>query len=98
MDNDLVQLLRSVIREELAPVNDRLDRNDERLDGISQHLGNIDQRLNHIEEDQHLIKSAVLDTNERLINVESLLENQHRIIELLSARSIEQEAKLKRIK
>jgi archaellum component FlaC len=119
MDNDLVQLLRSVIREELVPVNERLDRTDERLVGVSQQLGkvdqqlgkvdqqlgnidqqldNIDQRLNRIEEDQHLIKSAVLDTNERLVNVEALLENQHRIIELLSARSIEQEAKLKRIK
>lgn len=85
MDNDLVQLLRSVIREELVSVNERLDRTDERLDGVSQQLGNIDQRLSRIEEDQHLIKNAVLDTNERLINVESLLENQHRIIELLSA-------------
>ncbi|MNJ05789.1 hypothetical protein D3C73_1673540 [compost metagenome] len=49
-------------------------------------------------EEQELIKRAVLETNERLINVESILENQHRIIELLSARSIEQEAQLKRIK
>lgn len=60
-------------------------------------MDDFDQRLTRIEDDQQLIKRAVLDTNERLINVESLLENQHRIIELLSARSIEQEAKLKRI-
>ncbi|MBW4080866.1 hypothetical protein [Paenibacillus sp. S150] len=98
MDNDWVQLFRSVIREELVPVNERLDRTDERLDGVSQHLGNIDQRLNRIEADQHLIKSAVLETNERVIKIETILENQHRIIELLSARSIEQEAQLKRIK
>ncbi|WP_438495554.1 hypothetical protein [Paenibacillus sp. IHBB 3054] len=105
MDNDLVQLLRSVIREELAPVNERLDRTDERLDGVGQHLEQMDQhmeqmdqRLVRIEEDQHLIKSAVLETNERVIKIESILENQHRIIELLSARSIEQEAQLKRIK
>lgn len=98
MDNDSVQLLRSVIREELEPVNERLDRTDEKLNDVSQHLGKIDQRLDRIEEDQHLIKNAVLDTNERLINVEALLENQHTIIELLSARSIEQEAQLKRIK
>jgi hypothetical protein len=98
MDNDLVQLLRTVIREELGPVNERLDRTDERLDGVGQHLKQMDQRLVRIEEDQHLIKSAVLDTNERVIKIESILENQHRIIELLSARSIEQEAQLKRIK
>ncbi|WP_231575374.1 hypothetical protein [Paenibacillus sp. FSL P4-0081] len=45
-----------------------------------------------------MIKRAVLDTNERVIRMESILENQHRIIELLSARSIEQEALIKRIK
>lgn len=37
MDNDLVQVLRSVIREELEPVNQRLDRTDENLEGINQH-------------------------------------------------------------
>ncbi|MHA6531911.1 hypothetical protein [Paenibacillus sp. BAC0078] len=112
MDNDLAQALRSVIREELVPVNERLDRTDERLNGVNQYLGQIDERLgqfdehfeqidehlSRIEEDQHLIKRAVLETNERVINIESILENQHRIIELLSARSIEQEAQLKRIK
>ncbi|WP_150268261.1 hypothetical protein [Paenibacillus tepidiphilus] len=84
MDNDLAQLLRSVIREELTPVNERLDRLES------------DQQI--IKQDQELIKRAVLETNERVIKIESLLENQHRIIELLSARSIEQEAQLKRIK
>jgi archaellum component FlaC len=98
MDNELAQSLRSVIREEFVPVNERLGRTEEQLDNVSKHLGNIDQRLNRIEEDQHLIKRAVLDTNERVIKIESILENQHRIIELLSARSIEQEAQLKRIK
>jgi archaellum component FlaC len=98
MDNELAQTLRSVIREEFVPVNERLGRTEEQLDNVSKHLGNIDQRLNRIEEDQHLIKRAVLDTNERVIKIESILENQHRIIELLSARSIEQEAQLKRIK
>jgi archaellum component FlaC len=98
MDNELAQSLRSVIREEFVPVNERLGRTEEQLDNVSKHLGNIDQRLNRIEEDQHLIKRAVLDTNERVIKIESILENQHRIIELLPARSIEQEAQLKRIK
>ncbi|MFC6651186.1 hypothetical protein ACFTAO_19960 [Paenibacillus rhizoplanae] len=90
MDNDLVQLLRSVIREELVPVKAELGTVNERLDRIETEQQNMKQ-------DQEQIKRAVLETNDRLINVESLLENQHRIIELLSARSIEQEAKLKRI-
>ncbi|KWX82316.1 hypothetical protein AMQ83_32815 [Paenibacillus riograndensis] len=77
MDNDLVQMLRTVIREELAPVNERLDR---------------------IETEQTHIKQAVLDTNERVKKIEEVQESQHKIIELLSVRSIDQEAQLKRIK
>lgn len=77
MDNELKEMLRSVIQEELAPVNDKLNR---------------------LETEQELIKQAVLDTNERVVKIETILENQHKIIELLSARSIQHEAELKRIK
>ncbi|WP_339256359.1 hypothetical protein [Paenibacillus sp. FSL P2-0136] len=104
MDNDLVQVLRSVFREELEPVkaelgtvNERLDRIETEQQNMKQDQQTIKQDLQTMMQDQEQIKRAVLETNERLINVESLLENQHRIIELLSARSIEQEAKLKRI-
>ncbi|MGZ7443744.1 hypothetical protein [Paenibacillus sp. TH7-28] len=98
MDNELKQLLQSVVREELKAVNERLDRNDKQFQEVNQHLKSMDQRLSRIEEDQHLIKRSVLDTNERVIRMEKVLENQHRIIELLSTRSIQQEAELKRIK
>ncbi|MEI2394335.1 MULTISPECIES: hypothetical protein [Paenibacillus] len=91
MDNDLAKLLRSVIREELEPVNERLERIETEQTGLKQEVQIVKQ-------DQELIKRAVLDTNERVIRMESILENQHRIIELLSARSIEQEALIKRIK
>lgn len=84
MDNGLKEILRSVIREELEPINEQLTEL------------KTEQQL--MKQDQELIKRAVLETNDRLINVESILENQHRIIELLSTRSIQQEADLKRIK
>ncbi|WNS45533.1 hypothetical protein [Paenibacillus sp. MMS20-IR301] len=126
MDNDLAKLLRSVIREELVPVNDRLERIEaeqtaQRQDvhelkqdvhelkqdvqelkqdvhELKQDVQELKQDVQVLQQDQGLIKRAVLETNERLINVESLLENQHRIIELLSVRSIEHEAQIKRIK
>jgi hypothetical protein len=44
------------------------------------------------------IKQAVLETNEAVKRMELVQEEQHRVIELLSTRSIEQEATLKRIK
>lgn len=119
MDNELLQALRTVIREEMGQVNERLVGMEGRLEGMEEQLGGMEDRLDGIETEQReikqdlsqiadnqqklsvdmeMVKSAVLETNERVINIESMLENQHTIIELLSARSIEQEAKLKRIK
>lgn len=119
MDNDLKALLQSVIRAELVPVNERLERIETEQQGMKQELQGIKQEqqgmkqelqeikqeqqgmkqdLLEMKQDQVLIKRAVLETNDRLKNVETILENQHRIIELLSARSIQQEAELKRIK
>ncbi|MDP4099382.1 hypothetical protein OIN60_21940 [Paenibacillus sp. P96] len=91
MNSELKELLQSVIREELKPVHRRLDQME-----IDQH--GIKRALDQMEIDQQEIKRAVLDTSERVAEMKSFLENQHRIIELLSARSIQQEAELKRIK
>lgn len=94
-----------IINQQFEKMNSRLDsvdqhlsRVDEHLSRVDERLSRVDERLSRIEEDQHLIKRAVLDTNERVMKMESVLENQHRIIELLSTRSIQQEAELKRIK
>jgi uncharacterized protein (UPF0335 family) len=74
LDNDLKEALSALLRTELSPVIERLDR---------------------IELEQAQIKQAVLETNETVKRMELIQEQQHTIIELLSARSIEQEAKLK---
>lgn len=90
LDNDLKEALTALLKAELSPVIVRLDRIDSRLDGI-------DSRLDRLELEQTQIKQAVLETNETVKRIEVIQEQQHRIIELLSARSIEQEAKIKRI-
>ncbi|MDQ0891956.1 uncharacterized protein (UPF0335 family) [Paenibacillus sp. V4I9] len=74
LDNDLKEALTTLLRAELSPVIERLDR---------------------LELEQAQIKQAVLETNETVKRMELIQEQQHTIIELLSARSIEQEAKLK---
>ncbi|GIO40665.1 hypothetical protein [Paenibacillus apis] len=86
------------VDQHLSRVDQHLSRVDQHLSRVDERLSHVDERLSRIEEDQHLIKRAVLDTNERVMKMESVLENQHRIIELLSTRSIQQEAELKRIK
>lgn len=78
--------------------NEHFEIINQQLEKMNSRLESTDERLSRIAEDQHLIKKAVLDTNERVMRMESNLENQHRIIELLSTRSIQQEAELKRIK
>lgn len=108
MDNGLKEWLQAFMNQfekRFDSVDQRLDGIDRRLTGIEeeqtlmkQDINGIKQDVQEIKEDQHLIKSAVLDTNERVMKMESVLENQHSIIELLSARSIQQEAELKRIK
>ncbi|GIP10792.1 hypothetical protein P4H94_24645 [Paenibacillus macerans] len=98
MDIQFSELLRSVIKEELEPINRQLVEltSEQQQMRQEQELMKQDQEL--MKQDQELIKRAVLETNDRLKNVETILENQHKIIELLSARSIQQEAELKRIK
>ncbi|GJM69938.1 hypothetical protein HMSSN036_21540 [Paenibacillus macerans] len=91
MDNQFSELLRSVIKEELEPINRQLVE-------LTSEQQQMKQEQELMKQDQELIKRAVLETNDRLKNVETILENQHKIIELLSARSIQQEAELKRIK
>lgn len=54
--------------------------------------------LKEIKQEQSQIKQAVFETNDSVKRLESIQESQNRIIELLSARSIQQEAELKRIK
>lgn len=98
MDHQFSELLRSVIKEELEPINRQLVELTSEQQQMKQEQELIRQEQKIMKQDQELIKRAVLETNDRLKNVETILENQHKIIELLSARSIQQEAELKRIK
>ncbi|NRF93639.1 hypothetical protein HQN89_22090 [Paenibacillus frigoriresistens] len=97
MDNDLKEALTELLKAELSPVIERLDGIDNRLGSIDGRLDGIDNRLDRLELEQAQIKQAVLETNETVKRIEVIQEQQHRIIELLSARSIEHEAKIKRI-
>lgn len=85
------------IDNHLIVIDDRLDGLDNHLIVIDNRLNELDTRLDRIEIDQIQIKQAVLETNATVKRIELIQEQQHSIIELLSARSIEHEAKIKRI-
>lgn len=67
------------------------------LKQINQRLDSIENRLEIVKFEQQQIKQAVIETNEKVNRLAVIQESQHRIIELLSARSIEHEAELKKI-
>ncbi|AMA74330.1 MULTISPECIES: hypothetical protein [Aneurinibacillus] len=71
------------------------------LEQILNELKDVKAELKDIKEsvsDIPLIKRAFLDTSDSVKRLEEIQDSQQRIIELLSARSIQQEAELKRIK
>ncbi|MGN4125390.1 hypothetical protein ACMGD3_10330 [Lysinibacillus sphaericus] len=67
MDNDLKELLRSVLKEELGPVNQRLDGMDKRFDGMEQRLDGINQRLIKIEDDVRDIKLGQVELQKNIV-------------------------------
>ncbi|MED0758308.1 hypothetical protein SAMN04489735_10757 [Aneurinibacillus thermoaerophilus] len=77
----------------LEQILDKLDQLNQRLDRVENNMATKEDVA-----DLPLIKRAVLDTSDSVKRLEEIQDNQQRIIELLSARSIQQEAELKRIK
>jgi archaellum component FlaC len=49
MNNELKELLSSVLKEELQPINKRFDGFEQRLDGIDKRLDGFDERLDGID-------------------------------------------------
>ncbi|MFF2177770.1 hypothetical protein ACFVT8_15040 [Lysinibacillus sp. NPDC058147] len=85
------------VLSELKQINQRLDSIENRLESVENRLDSLENRLEIVEFEQQQIKQAVLETNEKVNRLAVIQESQHRIIELLSARSIEHEAELKKI-
>ncbi|GEM_PF-1557407 len=85
------------IENRLESVENHLNSVDNRLESVENRLESVENRLEIVEFEQQQIKQAVLETNEKVNRLAVIQESQHRIIELLSARSIQQEAELKKI-
>ena len=85
------------MNQRLNSIENRLDSIENRLESVENRLESVENRLAVIEVEQQQIKQAVLETNEKVNRLEAIQESQHRIIELLSVRSIQQEAELKRL-
>lgn len=59
MNNEIAELLRSVLKEELEPVNNRLDSMDKRLNRMDQRFGSFEQRLHGMDQRLDTIEQEV---------------------------------------
>lgn len=66
----------------------------QRLDKLEAKIDDIQKKTDEIP----FIKQAVTETADRENQLEQIQKDQHRILEALSLRSIQQESELKRIK
>lgn len=81
--------------------NDILNKILEQLNSISKEQQEMKRDIANMKEntvDIPAMKVAILETNETVTRIESTQEKHERTLDLLSRRSIDQEAELKRIK
>ncbi|MBX0320139.1 hypothetical protein [Shouchella clausii] len=94
MSDDLLKM----IVNKLETIESAQKHTTEYLAKLDDEQQNIINKIDKIETEQQQIKQAVMETNQSVKHLEQIQSDQQRIIELLSARSIQQEAELKRIK
>ncbi len=62
MNNEIAELLRSVLKEELEPVNNRLDSMEQRLNGMDQRLDSIEQEVKALRTDHAELRNEIIRT------------------------------------
>jgi chromosome segregation ATPase len=102
---DAVETKVNTIETKLDAVETKVNTIETKLDAVEVKVDTIETKLNAIEIEFKQFKQALfevhamaLETNVIVKRIEIIQDQQHRIIDLLSTRSIEQEATLKRIK
>lgn len=98
MNNELKQMLQSVIQEALMPVNQRLDRMESKIDHIEGKVSHMESKIDDIQTDIQVLKTGQQgirkEITTRFAEVKEVQERQERILERLSLRSIEQEVEI----
>lgn len=84
MNDELKEMFRSILKEELAPVN-------KRLDGIETSLETIEKKIDGI-------SNQVAKNSEQLTMLTESQNRQEKILETLALRSIEHETELRNLR
>lgn len=69
VDQELLQALRGVVKEEIQPIHERLDKMDERLDKLESRMSNLEEQTALIKEDTAITRetaNALVEWAERV--------------------------------
>lgn len=109
-DRDLLELLLKKVtglENEVTGLGNKVTGIENRVTGIENKISVIDKKVNFIENnmvtkediaEMSEMKTAIFETAEIVKHIEKTQEKHERTLDLLSRRSIDQEAELKRIK
>lgn len=85
-------------KQDLQRVEDKVQELDQRLQTVEPKLDNMSKDLNDLKDEQQQIKQAVVEIDDIVRRIEVRQEQHELTLDLLSRRSIDQEAELRRIK
>ena len=58
-EQELLQAMRLILKEELKPIYQRLDTVDKRLDSLDRRVGGVETRLERLEEGQEEVRDCM---------------------------------------
>ena len=91
MNNDIKEVLRLIIKEELSPINENIKNIEKKIDGITEQVAENAENITKIKSNQETISNVINQ-------MASLQKQQDETINILARRSIDQEAELRKIK
>lgn len=91
MNNDIKEVLRLIIKEELSPINKNIKNIEKKIDGITEQVAENAENITKIKSNQETISNVINQ-------MASLQKQQDETINILARRSIDQEAELRKIK
>lgn len=91
MNNDIKEVLRLIIKEELSPINKNIKNIEKKIDGITEQVAENAENITKIKSNQETINNVINQ-------MASLQKQQDETINILARRSIDQEAELRKIK
>jgi chromosome segregation ATPase len=94
---DSMELKMDSMESKIGSMETRMNSVEEKIDGITRQVVNNSEQLFELKNGQQHIQQAVRETEETVARIELTQKHQERTIDLLSRRSIDQEAELRRL-